>query len=490
MKWIVYTCLGWIWLGIAFPAQAQDKVFTLNSCIRQAQSNSPEARIARQGYESVYWSYKAYRAGLLPQARLQLNTPGLNRAITSQILDNGEQSFVFQNFGISSAGLVISQQIAPTGGTLIFRSDLQRNDVFGTNGSFQYSATPFVFFLNQPLFAYNDLKWEKRSQPLQFERAERAYLEALEDIAVDICGKYFDVYIAQLQLENAILNEQVNDSIYQISRGRYSVGKIAENDLLQTELAYLNSRAQVQDVMLALDQAQTDLAITLGIDEMTQFSVVEPDTLRRSEIDIEFAIQHALEKRSSAIDFEIQQLEAERSIARAKSDARLGASINASFGYNQSGETLSDAYFQPQQRQTASLSLDIPILQWGRGRARVESAMVDQERTVESIRLEKQRLQRDIRFQALRFVQLQDRVSLAKKASDISERRFEVAKNRYLIGKIDITNLQIAQNEKDSARQSYFTTLKQFWVAYFSLRRSTLYDFVDAAPLVVPDLGK
>jgi len=52
-----------------------------------------------------------------------------------------------------------------------------------------------------------------------------------------------------------------------------------------------------------------------------------------------------------------------------------------------------------------------------------------------------------------------------------------VAKNRYLIGKTNITSLFTAQSEKDSARRQYHQTLKNYWIAYFNLRRLTLYDF-------------
>jgi hypothetical protein len=41
-----------------------------------------------------------------------------------------------------------------------------------------------------------------------------------------------------------------------------------------------------------------------------------------------------------------------------------------------------------------------------------------------------------------------------------------VAQNRYFIGKIDITNLNIALREKDDARRSYLQALKSFWTAY------------------------
>jgi outer membrane protein TolC len=55
-----------------------------------------------------------------------------------------------------------------------------------------------------------------------------------------------------------------------------------------------------------------------------------------------------------------------------------------------------------------------------------------------------------------------------------------MAKNRYLIGKIDITNLTIAQQEKDDALINYLQTLQQYWLAWYYLRRSTLFDFETA----------
>ena len=64
--------------------------------------------------------------------------------------------------------------------------------------------------------------------------------------------------------------------------------------------------------------------------------------------------------------------------------------------------------------------------------------------------------------------------------------RYNVAQNRYLIGKIDITNLNIALTEKDDAKRSYIEALKSFWTAYFELRRLTLYDFASQKYLYNP----
>lgn len=468
--------------------QAQVRELSLDDCIRLAQGQSPEARIARKAYEAVHWSYKAFRGTLLPQVRLDVNTPGILRSISQITQPDGTQAFLQQNQAFSTANMSISQVISPTGGRLFLSSGLNRLDVFGDNGFQQYTATPLLIGLEQPLFGFNDLRWQRRIQPLRLRIAEKRYLESLEQIAVDISGIYFDVYIAQLRIANAEKNVAINDSIYNISEGRFNVGKIAENDLLQTELALLNSRADLRGARLDLVKARTNLAITLGFDDADEIAVLPPLNVPQVDIDIDFALGQARDHRSDMLDYEARGLEAESAVARARAESRFNANINATFGLNQTGGTVNEAYTQPLDRQTASIGVGLPILDWGQRKSRVESALVERERVREQVKLDRRRLERDVRFQVLDFQQLQEQLRISAKADTIARRRFEVAKNRYLVGKIDITNLQIAQGEKDNALISFVQVLRSFWTAYYALRRTTLYDFMKSMELEIPDL--
>ena len=46
------------------------------------------------------------------------------------------------------------------------------------------------------------------------------------------------------------------------------------------------------------------------------------------------------------------------------------------------------------------------------------------------------------------------------------------------MGKITITDLNIALQEKDRAALTYLNSLEKFWTDYYTLRRLTLYDFI------------
>ena len=59
----------------------------------------------------------------------------------------------------------------------------------------------------------------------------------------------------------------------------------------------------------------------------------------------------------------------------------------------------------------------------------------------------------------------------------VAQKRFDVAYNRYVIGRINVDNLYIAQQEKDQARVQYIRALRGYWDAHARLRLVTLYDF-------------
>ena len=72
-------------------------------------------------------------------------------------------------------------------------------------------------------------------------------------------------------------------------------------------------------------------------------------------------------------------------------------------------------------------------------------------------------------------------------ADEIADKAYNISKELFLIGKISITDLNQALASKDMAKQSYVSTLRDFWTAYYQLREKTLYDF-ENSQLLVRDL--
>ena len=161
----------------------------------------------------------------------------------------------------------------------------------------------------------------------------------------------------------------------------------------------------------------------------------------------------------------------------------MHARLTAGFGYNQTAPLFNDAYRAPLQQQRFALQLDMPIMQWGAGHDEVAAARAEQSSVNALAERTRRQVAQDAYFAARRFTLAQSQLGVAAKADTVATRRFDVAKDRYVIGKIDIGDLYIAQTEKDQALVSYVQAVRAYWLAYYQLRRSTLYDFRTGRPI-------
>jgi len=80
-----------------------------------------------------------------------------------------------------------------------------------------------------------------------------------------------------------------------------------------------------------------------------------------------------------------------------------------------------------------------------------------------------------------------DNLKIAGKADTIAQKRYEVARQRYIAGKISVTDLNLANTERDLARRDYLASLRSFWINYYNIRKITLYDFREDRPIELPE---
>ncbi len=462
----------------SFNLSAQSgRTLSLEESIEIAKKNSPLARAATFSLVSSKWRYKSFRSDLLPSLSLRGDAPNYNKSIFSNIQDDGKVVFSSRTQSEASVDLSIDQNILPTGGTVSFSSGITRLGVFAGENTYLWQSTPLVATLRQPLFQFNSLKWRNKIEPLRYQIAKKQYVEDMEDLAFNTTQSFFDFLLAKINVEVAEFNVTVNDSIYNISEGRYQVGNIAENDLLQSELALRNAETSLTTARLNFQRAEENFKALLGIPDDIPVEVVIPDEAPELDIDVDKALDLARENNSTSLEYELSEIQANQAYARARKEAGFSATLQASYGLNQTSQDFNNLYDDPQNRQFISLGFQIPIFNWGKNKAEIQAARNQQAATANTIAYQKLQFDLNVRSTVREFSQLQNQVELAEKSDEIADRRYEVAKNRYLIGKIDVTNLFIAQNEKDSARRSYIQSLRNYWTGYYNLRRLTLYDF-------------
>jgi outer membrane protein TolC len=456
--------------------RAQQPV-TLQDAIVMAQRNGPPAQVARSVRDAARSRDRAFNARLRPQIILSGNAANLNRGINPITSPDGSTQFVSQAQNQSSLGLAVSQKIPLTGGTISVSSQLSRIDLFGDQTRQYWQSTPFVVGIQQDLFKPRALVWDEKVQTIGASIAERQYLEAKEDVAGNTAAAFFDLYAAQMSFANATANTSVNDTLYTLNKGRFDVGKIGENELLKSELALLRARAALDDAKLARDRAEAVLRRMTGFPDNQTLVIATPDSIPVVDAEPDVAVTMALKNSSQMEQSALEDVQTKRRSTEARLNNRFNASIAASYGFNQTAPVFGQAYQSPLGKQSLQVGVNMPMMQWGAGRADLEEAKANESRTAANNKSRRDALVEDARFSVLQLQQAQRNVVLALKSDTVAAKQFDVAKNRYIIGKIAILDLYNAQTDKDNAVLARVQALRAYWTAYYHLRRVTLYDF-------------
>lgn len=464
---------------VSFCAAAQNS-FTLDDVILRAQSQSPAFKQTETRRENRYWQYQYYRTNYIPQIRMNSNNAGAlyNNSFSRTQQPDGTFAYQPVNFLNPGVNFSLQQPIEWTGGVISVNSTYNYfrniNDVQQT----VWNGSPFYIQLFQPIFAYNNLKWARMTEPIRFEESKREYAESMEAIARDGVTFFFNVLQAQVNLQIAQFNLANNDTIYKIEQGRYNIGTTSEDKLLQVELQLLRSRQDVARANLDLQNASLDLRTYIGLRNGESFSLVMPDVIPTFEVTEEEAIGFAKQSRAAFIAFQRRKIEAQQEVARAKGQ-RYNVGVSAAYGTNTRAPSFSEVYSNANQQRIANITFDVPLVDWGRRRALMKTAYANKQLTDYVIAQDEVVFEQEILTQVRQFEMLRLSIEITRKSDEVAQKRYLVAQNRYLIGKIDITNLNIALTEKDTAKRSYIDALKSFWTAYYELRRLTLYDFAN-----------
>ncbi len=473
-----------VFLFQGFSAQEVKLQFTLDEVIALAKEQSPMAIMSRHRYRGSYWEFRTHKAKFRPSLTLNSNIPELNRSIEPYILPDGSDSFVERNVMSSSADVRLVQNISPTGGSIFVRSGLDWIDMLDTDKeNLDFRTTPISIGFRQPIKAHNSFRWEKKIEPLKYEEAKKDYIDAMEDVSERAVTYFFNLIIAQVNLQIANVNYASNDTLFKIAQGRYNIGTIAENELLQMELAFLNAGAAVNEAKIQLEINKFRLRSFLGYNETVNIELIIPSEIPDLDVDVVLAMSEAKKNSPEIISLQRQMLEADQSVAQARAEKGLTADLFASYGLTQQANVLADAYKDPQQEQLLTIGMQVPIIDWGLGKGKYRMAQSQQEVTRTNVMQAEIDFEQEVMLQVMQFNLQDDQVRIAAKADTIAKSRFNVTKQRFLIGNVDVLDLNIALTERDAATRNYLTTLYNYWTYYYNIRKLTLFDFENQAPL-------
>ena len=456
-------------------SQVPQMVLSLEQTVEIAKRQSPDAQTARHSFRSSYWNYRYFRANYLPALSLNSN-PSLNRAINKVTLADGSVKFVEQNLMNTDISFNLSQNVSFTGGTFFLETSAQRMDIINDH-RYSWQTSPVMLGYKQSLFGFNYLKWDRRIEPIRYLEAKKIYIETLELVAARATSKFFSLAMAQSNYETASFNYANADTLYHYAQGRYNIGTITENEMLQLELTRLTEETNRMNARIDMDNCMQELRSYLGIKEDEELRVNVSPQMPAFNVNPNEAIILANENSPDIQTMKIRKLESESSVARARANAGLKADIYLRVGLTQTADKLPDAYHNLLDQQYISVGISLPILDWGRGKGQVRVARSNRDLVYTQVEQNMTDFALNVRKLVRQFNLQMQRVQIASRTDETAQRRHEVARKLYLLGKSSILDLNASILEKDSARRSYISSLYTYWDLYYALRSITLFDF-------------
>lgn len=479
MKW---KCVN-LWVICAFfsvmVGKAQQTVILdLKRTIELANDSSLAAFRYQNMYLAGYWEYRTYKANRLPSLTLNLVPAQYYRTIT-QRYDSNSDVDVYREQQMFSAGggFSIKQNFDWLGGTFFIDSDLDYMRNFGDTRSTQFSSVPFRVGYSQSLLGFNAFRWDRKIEPLKFEKVKKEFIYNTEVVSEEAVTYFFTLAMAQADYELAVENVASTDTLYRIGLQRQKIAAISRADLLTLQLDKVNAQNTLENAQIALKRAMFSLASFLNMDKDTQIELNVPGRPREIMIPVDEALEKAKANNPDFLQQQQNILEAERDVNRTRVESRFNVSLNASVGFNQVADNFRDAYRKPLQQDQVSISVSVPLIDWGVRKGKYNMAKNNLNVVKIAARQEELSLEEEVTMTVSDFNIQQRLITSAEEALDLAVMAYEQTRQRFIIGKADVNSLTLSLNRQQEAQKNYISALQNYWLNYYKIRKLTLHDF-------------
>ena len=378
--------------------------------------------------------------------------------------------------------LSVRQNIPLTGGSFSVNTSLDFTRQLGMSAYNEFMSVPVGITLYQPIFAVNNLKWQRRIEPLRYKEAKAAYIESVEYVTITTISYFFSLVLAESNKQIAEQNYTNAVKLHEIAVAKRGIGYISESELMQLDLTALQAKAKLTEAQSNFNAMMFRLRAFLGLSEDDMIEPVLPESVPNIEINYQAVLEKAQENNAFVKNIMRRQLEADYAVAAAKGNMR---SINlfASLGYTGKDRTFDMAYDHLVNNQIVEVGVSIPLIDWGKRRGQVKVAESNREVIQSRNRQEQMNFNQNIFLLVENFNNQSAQLNIAEEADRIAEKRYDTSVETFLIGKINVLDLNDARNSKDEARQKRIEELHLFWNYFYRIRSITLYDFIKNSTL-------
>lgn len=468
-------------------AHAQ-QIITLDKALQIAEEMSPTLQSTLLSLERSQQMLKAQKASMKSQFLMTLNPVayGQNRSFDEYT----SSWYTSENFQTSGT-FRIDQPILPTNGTISlvnqFGWQVNNSSASSTEENKSFSNNLYLS-LNQPLFSYNSLKQQLKTLELDLENTNLSYAMQRLSLERDVTQYFYNVYMAQMSLSIAKDEMANTERSFEISKNKVEAGLLAQEELYQSELNYMEAQSSVQSAQVSLENAKDNFKQYIGMDIYEEITVMASLDVMPVKVDVKQATEYALTSRMELRQREIDIENSLFDLISTKSTNEFKGDLNLSVGIIGQDAKLSDIYANPTRNPNVALSFNVPIFDWGERKARIRA----QETVIETQKLnyetEKIQIILDIRSTVRNLQNQLIQIEISEKSEKNAQLTYEINLERYANGDLTGMDLSQFQTQLSNSKKSSAQALIDYKIQLLNLKIQTLYDYFNDKPIVPEDI--
>lgn len=456
--------------------------FTLEAAMTAAEENSPTLKQTRLNLLRSQENLNAQRAALKSNFSLSINP--FEYSHNREFLDFVSEWNTTESIR-SYGSFMVSQPIVATDARVSLTNRLTWQDSyseFNDSRTTGFNNNLFLTF-DQPIFTYNRTKLQIKELELALENSQLNYAMQRLSMERQVAQYFYFVYQKQQSLtisDEAYKNMQ---NSYTIINNKVGAGLSAREELFQAELNLATSRSDYENSIVDLENAKDDFKLLIGLSLFDDIIVIPDISVDTVNIDIAFAIDQGLanrmELRQRKIDIETSQFD----LIQTKALNEFKGEISLSVGIFGDNEAISKIYRSPTDNESVSLSLTIPLWDWGERESRIKAA----EYSIDSRELSYQEEENDIIINIRKvyrnLLNLKNQIEIAVQNVTNAELTYELNLERYENGDLTGMDLNIYQNQLSEKKLVHTNSLITYKLELLNLKIQTLFDFENKVPV-------
>ncbi|WP_281989370.1 TolC family protein [Aquimarina aggregata] len=419
-----------------------------------------------------------FKKSFLPNIYTSSVFPSISKSVTRITTPNGNDIFVNQNQAYYDLRLNIEQKEPLFGGKFTLSSFFNRIDLFADLNSQTYFSTPFSFSYTNTNFTFNAFKYEKIINQLKIEEDVIKYNSQLEDIVYQTVEKYLEVYTITKNIEEKRKALKGMEEIYSIAEKRFKIGSINKGDLLSLKLRILDIESSIE-IMVSEQKNVQKILVDFTKNESATTNFIKPkEDILNLNISYESALSKMIDNNQLMKELKRKKIEKELEIKTHKSENKFSININASYGLSNTASSFNESTTNLQDQQSYSISLRYLLFDFGKNKQQIKLLNIEKELLENDFQIAIEDLKKELFFIVSNYNSNIRKLSFLKKKLDIVYERYNFSRKRFSLGKITITDLNLAQKEYQQIDNECLTTLKNVWINYYNIRKFTMYDFL------------